>query len=67
MDSVTEESVYFISFHFILTNLKLNSYMWLEAIILDSKLLGTDCSLNLGPKERSVQSRAPRQSAMEMC
>ena len=67
MDSGSEDYVYFISFHFILTNLKLNSYMWLEAIILDSKLLGTDCSLNLGPKERSVQSRAPRQSAMEMC
>ena len=41
--------------------------MCLEAIILDSKLLGTDCSLSLGPKVRTVPSRAPRQSAMEMC
>lgn len=65
MGSVTEELC--ILFHFILTNLKLNSYMCLEAIILDSKLLGTDCSLNLGPKVRTLQSRVPRQSAMEMC
>ena len=41
--------------------------MCLEAIILDSKLLGTDCSLSLGPKVKTVPSRAPRQSAMEMC
>lgn len=50
---------YFISFHFILTSIKLNNYMCLEAIILDSRLLGTDSSLNLGPKVRTVQSRAP--------
>lgn len=56
-------------FNLILTNLKLNlnSHIWLEATLSDSVFLGTDWSVNLGPRLSMMQSKAPRQSAMEMC